>query len=212
MKVVKVYGALKKRLGQGRFEFDVATPAEAVRALCANFPGLQKWIIDSEQDGIGYKVKVGKEAIEEDSLEAFHYPWSERDVFSIRPVLTGAGRGWGRVLVGALMIGAAIYLGPAGAGFMGAGKVAAGSSFVMGAAASTFIGSLGASIALSGVAEMISPIPKMPDMKEANNLQNYSFSGVTNTAQVGTPIPIAYGRLYVGSSVVSSGLDVDQVI
>ena len=30
MKVVKVYGELKKRLGQGRFEFDVATPAEAV--------------------------------------------------------------------------------------------------------------------------------------------------------------------------------------
>ena len=44
MKVVKVYGALKKRLGQSRFEFDVATPAEAVRALCANFPGLQKWV------------------------------------------------------------------------------------------------------------------------------------------------------------------------
>ena len=213
MKVVKVYGALKKRLGQGRFEFDVATPAEAIRALCANFPGLQKWIIDSEQDGIGYKVKVGKEAIEEDSLEAFHYPWSERDIFSIRPVLTGAGRGWGRVLVGALMIGAAIYLGPAGAGFMSAGKGALTTSgFTMGAAASTFVGSLGASIALGGIAEMISPVPKMPDMKEANNLQNYSFSGVTNTAQVGTPIPIAYGRLYVGSSVVSSGLDVDQVI
>ena len=63
MKVVKVYGELKKRLGQGRFELDVATPAEAVRALCANFPGLQKWIVDSEQDGVGFKVKVGKESI-----------------------------------------------------------------------------------------------------------------------------------------------------
>ena len=63
MKVVKVYGELKKRIGQGRLELDVATPAEAIRALCANFPGLQKWIIDSEQDGVAYNVKVGKEQI-----------------------------------------------------------------------------------------------------------------------------------------------------
>jgi len=211
MKVVKVYGALKKRLGQGRFEFDVATPAEAIRALCANFPGLQKWIIDSEQDGIGYKVKVGKEVIEEDSLEGFHFPWSERDVFSIRPVLTGAGRGWGRILVGALLIGASFMF--PGAGMFG--KTSIFGSTTTGtfmAGAGTFVSTLGASIALGGVAELISPVPKMPDMKEANNLQNYSFSAVTNTAQVGTPIPIAYGRLYVGSSVVSSGLDVDQVI
>ncbi len=209
MKVVKVYGALKKRLGQGRFEFDVATPAEAIRALCANFPGLQKWIIDSEQDGIGYKVKVGKEAIEEDSLEGFHYPWSERDVFSIRPVLTGAGRGVGRVLVGALLIGAAFMTGGAS---LAAGKLTYTATAWGGAWMASAAVTMGSYMVLSGVSEMLSPIPKMPDMKEANNLQSYSFSGVTNTAQVGTPIPIAYGRLYVGSSVVSSGLDVDQVV
>ena len=42
MKVVKVYGELKKRLGgKSQFKFDVRTPAEALRALCANFPGLE---------------------------------------------------------------------------------------------------------------------------------------------------------------------------
>ena len=48
--------------------------------------------------------------------------------------------------------------------------------------------------------------------KQANKLQNYSFSGVTNTSQVGTAVPICYGRLFVGSSVISSGLDVDQEV
>ena len=76
MKVIKVYGELKKRIGQGRLELDVATPAEAVKALCANFSGLQKWIIDSEKDGVAYKVKVGKEQIGEDNIETLHYPWS----------------------------------------------------------------------------------------------------------------------------------------
>ena len=60
MKVVKVYGALK-RLGQCRFELKRATPAQAIKALCVNFPGLEKWLIDSEKDGVGYRVTVSKE-------------------------------------------------------------------------------------------------------------------------------------------------------
>jgi len=203
MKVVKVYGALKKRLGKGRFEFNVDTPAEAVRALCANFPGLQKWIVDSEQDGIGYKVSVGKEEIGEDNYQELSYPWSEKDVFSIKPVLTGSGRGFGRVLFGALLIGASFLI-PGGwmIGTFGGAPLAA----------SSVVGGMGAMMALSGVAEMLSPVPPMPDMKQANTLQGFSFSGVTNTAQIGTPVPICYGRTFCGSSVISSGLDVDQVI
>lgn len=199
MKVVKVYGELKKRLGQGRFELDVATPAEAIRALCANFPGLQKWIVESEQDGVGFKVKVGKESIGEDNLEELHFPWSERDVFSITPVLTGAGRGWGKVLIGVLLIGAVMVFG--GAGALG---------FKIGAGAAKVMTQVGISMTLYGVAEMLSPVPKMPDDPE--QLQSFSFSGVVNTSKIGTPVPIAYGRLFVGSSVISSGLDVDQLV
>jgi predicted phage tail protein len=204
MKVVKVYGALKKRLGKGRFEFNVDTPAEAMRALCANFPGLQKWFIDSEQDGVGYKVKVGKEQVGEDNIETLHYPWSEKEVFSITPVLTGSGRGWGRVLFGALLIGASFLI-PGGwaIGTFGISAPLAIGSYVKG---------IGALMMLGGVAEMISPAPPMPDMKQAHTLQNFSFSGVTNTSQIGTPIAICYGRTFCGSSVISSGLDVDQMV
>ena len=205
MKIVKVYGELKKRLGQGRFELDVATPAEAVKALCANFPGLQKWIIDSEQDGIGYKVKVGKESIEEDTLENLHFPWSERDVFSITPGLTGAGRGFGKILGGALLIGAAIMF-PGASWSLGGFKAAAGYSGFQAA-----VGQIGIAVTLMGVAEMLSPVPPgLPG--ESEKLDSFNFSGVVNTARIGTPVPIAYGRVFVGSSVISSGLDVDQLI
>ena len=37
-----------------------ATPAQAIKALCVNFLGLDKWLIDSEQDGVAYRVRVGK--------------------------------------------------------------------------------------------------------------------------------------------------------
>ena len=61
MKVVKVYGALRELLGQCRFELDVATPAQAVKALCVNFPLLERWLINSEKDGVAYRVMVGKQ-------------------------------------------------------------------------------------------------------------------------------------------------------
>jgi predicted phage tail protein len=209
MKVVKVYGELKKRLGQSRFELDVATPAEAIRALCANFPGLQKWIIDSEQDGVAYKVKVGKEQIGEDNLETLHYPWSEREVFSLTPVLAGAGGKdgtWTKVLVGGLLIAGAIFF----PGVAVAGGVFTASGAGGWAAAAAIAGNIGISTTLMGIGELLSPTPPVPE--EAETLENYAFSGVANVARVGTPVPIAYGRLFVGSSVISSGLDVDQVV
>jgi len=221
MKVVKVYGALKKQLGgQGTFELEVNTPAEAIKALTANFKGLAKWMVESEQHGVAYKVQLGTEVVGESEIDTLLLPWSEKEVFSITPVVTGAGRGMGMVLLGAALIGLSFVTFGATAGLFGG--VASGSVFggaaagtgLYGAAAwgSKALGMIGLSLVMGGVGQMLSPPPPELDMKQANKLQNYSFSGVTNTAQVGTAIPIAYGRLFVGSTVISSGLDVDQEV
>ena len=101
MKVVKVYGALRKRLGQCRFEFDVTTPAQAIKALCVNFPGLEKWLIDSEKDGVGYRVAIGREKVTEENVDPLLMPFSDREVFSITPAIAGAGRGAGQVFADA---------------------------------------------------------------------------------------------------------------
>ncbi len=52
--------------------------------------------------------------------------------------------------------------------------------------------------------------PSGLELKEANRIQNFSFSGITNTSQQGLAVPIAYGRVFVGSAVISSGFDVDH--
>jgi len=193
MKVVKVYGALRKRLGQCRFEFDVATPAQAIKALCVNFPGLDKWLIDSEQDGVGYRVAVSKEKITEQDMTPLIMPFSEREVFSITPVIAGAGRGVGQVLLGAVLIGASFIPG-------------------VGAFAASAMQTVGASLTLNGIATLISPQPQLglERGKEAARLESFIFNNVVNTAKQGLPVPIAYGRVFVGSAVLSSGLDVDQ--
>ena len=219
MKVVKVYGALRERLGQCRFEFAVETPAQAIKALCVNFPGLDKWIIDSEQNGIGYRVKIGKEQISEDRMEVFAMPWSEREVFSITPVVAGAGRGATTILLGGLLIGLSfVTFGGALAGAAGGGLGATslvgavGSGALYASAGSAALGMLGAGLVLQGVAQIISPMNPngLESGKEAAKLNNMSFSGVVNTARQGLPVPIAYGRVFAGSVVISSGLDVDH--
>jgi predicted phage tail protein len=217
MKVVKVYGALRKRLGQCRFQFEADTPAQAIKALCANFPGLEKWLIDSEQDGVGYRVTIGKEKIGEDEAAALLMPWSEREVFSITPVVAGAGAvgrifaGIGLVVLSFISFGAGSALAGVGAaGGLFGGAAAAGATLPF---LSTALFGIGASLVLGGVAQLLSPAPTFSGLergKEAARLESFTFSGVVNTTQQGMPVPVCYGRAYVGSAVISSGLDVDQ--
>ena len=213
MKVVKVYGALRERLGQCRFELNVATPAQAIKALCVNFPGLDKWLIDSEQDGVAYRVRVGKEEATPSDVSVLGLPWSEREVFSITPVVAGAG-GIGRAIFGGLLIGAS-FLFP-GAGLFGSsafgvfGPLAPGTIGAL-TTVGTALSAVGAGLVLTGVSQIISPTPPSGlELKEANRIQNFSFSGITNTSQQGLAVPIAYGRVVIGSAVISSGFDVDH--
>ena len=138
------------------------------------------------------------------------YPWSEKEVFSITPVLSGAGRGFGRFLLGAALItvgvmsgGVGFGLGPAG---LAGGFATKAGVFSMAALA----GNIGVALAIGGISQMMSPQPTRP--KEANKNESFGFGGVINTINQGVPVPICYGRLYVGSAVISVGLDTDQVV
>ena len=217
MKVVKVYGALRQLLGQCRFELDVVTPGQAIRALCVNFPGLDKWLIDSEKDGVGYRVAIGKQKATEEDVSPLLLPFGEREVFSITPVVTGAGRGSGSILFGIALIGASFLFPGAGlfgtSGLFGAGQAVVGVSSVgvlQAAAVGTALSAVGAGLVLSGIAQVLSPTPQGPSFNDAQTLESFSFSGIVNTAKQGVPVPIVLGRAYAGSVVISSGPDVEQ--
>ena len=217
MKVVKVYGALRKRLGQCRFQFEADTPAQAIKALCVNFPGLEKWLLDSEQDGVSYRVSIGKEKITQDDLSPLAMPWSERQVFSITPVIAGAGRTGAMIGIGIGLIAISFLL--PGAGIFGAGMGITGPLAPATIATLTTVGNVisavGASLVLGGIAQLISPQQTYSSAergKEAARFESFTFSGITNTVQQGMPVPICYGRTFIGSAVISSGLDVDQLI
>ena len=172
-------------------------------------------MIDSEQDGVGYRVAIGKEKATEENVAPLLMPFSDKEVFSITPVIAGAKDGLGQFLLGAVLITAAVFIAPAaaaGSGFLGLGQASAAAASGFAAFASTALGTVGISLTMSGIATMISPQPNLNStIDEAIQLESFSFSNVVNTSRQGLPCPIAYGRVFVGSAVLSSGLDVDQV-
>ena len=220
MKVVKVYGPLRKYLGQCRFEFVADTPAQAMKALCVNFPGLAQWLLDREAEGMAFRVTRGRDKITNEAPEGLVLPWSEREVFSIAPVIVGAGRGVGTILAGIALVGLAFITAGSSLAFSGlvltstATAATTSAAFAAYAGFAAGLGTLGLALIVGGVAQLISPMPSMGGLtsgKEAARLESFSFSGIVNTSKQGMAVPICYGRAFVGSAVISSGLDVDQV-
>ncbi|MBV6823863.1 tail assembly protein [Pseudomonas sp. PD9R] len=68
--------------------------------------------------------------------------------------------------------------------------------------------SMGIAMTIGGVVQMLSPTPKTPNQEDQASTENkpsYLFNGAFNSTQQGLPVPIVYGRMLVGSSVVAVG-------
>jgi len=210
LRTVKVYGHLAEHCGQSVFEALVRVPADAIKFLLCNFPELRGLM----RDGY-YKVAVGKFDLQlADHPEQLHYPMGADDVVKIIPVVSGAGgRGLGQILLGAALIGAAVLLAPAAAGVAAgtsqAGFLGATGTGFLSASASVAAGSIGLSLALGGIATLLTPVPTQPDGGEGQG--GFAFSGLQNTSQEGIPVPVVYGEMIVGSVVLSTKLVADLV-
>lgn len=211
LRTVKVYGHLAEHCGQSVFEALVRVPADAIKFLLCNFPELRSLM----RDGY-YKVAVGKFDLQlADHPEQLHYPMAADDVVKIIPVVSGAGgRGLGQILLGAALIGVAIASGGASLGVTGFTSNAivgvSSSSFIATGAAAAVAGNLGLALALGGIAQMITPVPKQPELG-GEGQGGFAFSGLENTSQEGIPVPVVYGEMIVGSVVLSTKLVADLV-
>lgn len=203
MRLIRLNGELGKRFGRIH-KMDVKTPAEAIRALAANHPGFQQFLIESGERGLGYRCVVDKGTIGEQELA---YPMSRS--FSITPVVTGAGK-IGQIILGIVLIVAAFYTFGVAGGF---GLVAEGAT--MATATIGFLGLtyanvawLGVALVLGGVAQMLAPTPKAA--KAGEKQENQYFDGPTNTTAQGAAVPVGYGRMIVGSAVISAAITVED--
>lgn len=204
LRKIKLYGTLAKFVGKRVLQADVSSAAEAVRFLIANWPELEAHMADQH-----YRVSVGAYDL---SAEELHDPAGQQEI-SITPVIAGAGA-VGRILLGVALIGLSfINFGAtafAGAGGPGGLAMFGGTGAAWGSVA---LFGIGASLALGGVAQLLSPVPTIPQGagSDQDPRKTYNFSGIQQTSRQGTPVPIVYGKTLCGSVVISAGIDTVQV-
>jgi len=204
LRKVKLYGQLAEFIGHKEFEVKVNSVSQAVSFLIHNFSEVEHFMSPKY-----YQVKVGNYEIDENELS---YPVGQEDIHFI-PAISGAGRGFGKILLGAALIGGAFLFSPLTLGSFTAKGIAAGATpfAKIGFMAKAAVG-LGGALVLSGVSDLLFPLPEPQKFNSEEDPQlSFNFNGVQNTSRAGTPVPIVYGEIFTGSVVISAAIDTNQV-
>lgn len=182
---VRFYGSLKQFGAE--FRLDCKTPAEVVHALTSQIPKLRQFI----QQGL-FTVRVGREYLDNRYLEqGLNQHLKDDATVHFTPVLKGSKKaGLFQTIVGAVMVVVGAFTSWAG----GAALIAGGIGLIAG-----------------GVAQMLTKMPSMSTGKDAERKQSTSFSNLSNMAAQGRPMPLAYGRIRVGSLIISQGVETMEI-
>lgn len=196
LKTIKLLGAAGRKFGRIH-RIAVKSPAEAVRALDTLFEGFRAWVLQQHEKGIAWRVITNSaEGIDAEELD--RETSSETIVFA--PMLAGKGGGGGlgsifKIVVGVALVVASFFMPATVLGFSSLG-----------------IGLIGGGLALSGVADLITPTPKLSGPKagaarkgqpsarvsrtegaRGDDLQSNLFSRAQGTGAQGEAVPLLYG-------------------
>ena len=175
--------------------------------------------MESGDKGVEWRVVTDHaEGLDEDQLL---WPMSKRLVLA--PLPAGRGGSAGKIVAGVALVAFAILAAPIGGGFLGLGAGAFGSTaagavsgFTLGAAASVAVGSIGLAMVFSGVADLLTPTPKLPSFKgrDRDEQQNsFTFDKSNANTVQGEVVPVLYGERIIGSlPVLSFGLELQNYL
>ena len=188
MKTIYLHGHLAKMFPKST-KLDVASPAEAVSALRANFGDP---FTKALREG-WYRVTTGmpnkQQAIDEGRLQLGVAQGGE---IHFHPVIAGAGQ-----------LGSFVKR----TGTIIAGAVLVGLSFVPQLAPiSPYLRSVGITLAVSGVSDLLAPSPHAGETTETDENPSFIYKGPLNLTAEGHPVPLVYGRVRAGSVVVNANV------
>lgn len=192
--LTKVYleGPMGEKFGK-EWELDVSTPIAAVQLIDANVPGFISWVRNNARKYTHYQVTIEYRGGDIESLTEEQYVdrnmKPSREIKSIRfiPVIEGAGK-WTNAIIGAIMFVYGVYSGDS--------TLAAKGLIMMASGIVSALLTPSRNIRLASDSQASS----------SQSLLSEAFDGPANTTQQGVPVPLIYGRLLVGSSVISAGL------
>jgi predicted phage tail protein len=183
MMTILLYGFLGKQFGKIH-KYAVHSPAEAIKAMSATIKGFKKAVVD----GGSYRVLSGSG--QSLSIDDLSVPTSLKNTLKIIPVVNGASGGWLNVIVGIVLVVVGTYV----PGFQA--LVPYGWAMIAGGVAQVLFAP-----DVTGVTPA--------DNNPVENRPSYSFNGTVNTISQGNPVPVCYGRLIVGSQIISGGLSAE---
>lgn len=189
MKDIYLHGSLAEHYGD-HYRMDVRDPREAVVAIASQVPGFR----DTIQQGSWHIMRGpidDQRALDEDGVTV---ALGQTQEMHIIPAAEGAGLG---VLVGAALIGGA-FLVP-------------GAFLATGLSLALFTAGIG--LAVGGAMQMLTspPAANYDERETADERPSFLFDGPVNTSTQGLPVPLIYGRMRVGSVVVSAGLTAEDI-
>lgn len=196
MRTIRLYGELGAKFGRvHRAALDTNSPAEAVRYICSQFPAARAYFYGAQARGVGFTVFRGKENLQ---VRQLREPAGGDDI-RIAPVIMGSkNSGVFSVILGAVIIAVSAVLDAwTDGGFS--------------AATGGYTYTLGYAMIAGGVVQLLTPVPKGGKAQDRpENAPSYTFSGAVNTQAQGNPVPLLYGRMIVGSAVVSAGINAED--
>lgn len=189
LRTIRLYGKLGAMFGRVH-RFVVDSPAQAIGALCAMVPGLEKHLMESQDKGIAYAVFVGKKNVGKDMLTA---PSGSDDI-RVAPVIMGSKQaGLFQVVVGVILVVVGVFTG--------------------GTTWGPAIAILGGALALGGAISMLSPQVKGQSSEDRDGSKaSYVFNGAVNTQAQGNPVPLMYGEGLTGSAVISAAIRTEDQV
>lgn len=189
MTSVILHGRLGKKFGK-HHKFLIKKPIDAIKALMANKKGFYKAFKTWGREGKIYQVICDGKTINDENEMLLN---NKVDEIHICPIIAGAAEKAGifQTIVGALLIVAGAIVGPGNP--VGAALINAGIAMVVG-----------------GVMAMLFP-PPTPTFESNVQSKSFLFSSTENSAVQGVPVPIGYGRLRIGSKVISTSLSPKRI-
>lgn len=193
MTTIKLSGSLAQKFGRThRRQIDSGEVWEVFKALKATLEGFEAEI--QRLDGMGLRFAMFRNR---KNVGPDDFARGGTQELRIVPVIGGSKRGGLlQTVVGIALIAAAtIATGGLGAAF-GAG---AGGWGIAAAA--------GASMAIGGVIQLLSPQPKGLSTSAApENRPSYAFGSANNTTASGNPVPICIGERRWGGAIISASI------
>ena len=212
MVTIRLLGEVGRKFGR-RFQLAVKTPAEALRALCVQIPELRQYLLESGENGIDWRVVTDHAmGLEEEQLL---WPMSKRMVLA--PIPAGRG-GVGKIVAGVALVVLSFVTFGATLGLLGAGTIGL-------TAFSAPLAGIGLSLIFGGVAELLTPTPKMPNVGGAvgggptaersaeEQLKSFTFDKSNANTLQGEVVPVLYGERIIGAlPVLSFGLELQNFL